>query len=58
MPEILDIEDLAEIVRVSKQTIKLLIQDKKIPAHKLAKGKYLISTKQLIQYIEENIGNY
>ena len=58
LPEIMDIQDLAELVRVSKQSIRNLVSDKKLPAYRLATGKYIFSTKQLIQHIEDNIGNY
>ncbi len=54
LPEIMDVQDLATIARVSNQTIKNCISDGKIPAYKIARGCWLISTKLLVRYIEKN----
>ena len=51
---ILDIVDLAVLLRISSQTARRYINEKRIPAYKVVPGKYLISVKQLEKYIEEN----
>jgi len=53
LPEIMDVQDLAEICRVSKQTIKDCIGAGKIPAYKLSRGCWLVSTKLFVRYIEK-----
>ncbi|MBE3088690.1 MAG: helix-turn-helix domain-containing protein [Actinobacteria bacterium] len=51
---ILDIVDLSVLLRVSVQTARRYINEKRIPAYRVVPGKYLISVKQLEKYIEEN----
>lgn len=51
---ILDVVDLATLLRVSEQTARRYINDKKIPAYRVANGKYLISVDHLKKYIEDN----
>jgi excisionase family DNA binding protein len=53
IPDILDLEDLAGLLRVTKPTAKKLVEEKVIPGFKFLKGKYLISKRQLIKVIEE-----
>lgn len=53
---LLDVVDLAVLLRVSDQTARRYINEKRIPAYKVVPGKYLISVKQLEKYIEENAG--
>jgi len=57
IPDIMDIGDLVELLRVSKQTVMKCIEDGKIPAYKIAKGKYLITKRQLIKTIEKRSGS-
>jgi excisionase family DNA binding protein len=45
---------LAVLLRVSAQTARRYINEGRIPAYRVVPGKYLISIKQLIEYIEEN----
>ena len=51
---ILDVVDLATLLRVSEQTARRYINEKRVPACKIANGKYLISVDHLKKYIEEN----
>ena len=51
---ILDVIDLAVLLRVSAQTARRYINEKRIPAYRVVPGKYLISVKQLMEHIEEN----
>ena len=51
---ILDVIDLAVLLRVSAQTARRYINEKRIPAYRVVPGKYLISIKQLTEFIEEN----
>ena len=51
---ILDVIDLAVLLRVSAQTARRYINEKRIPAYKVVPGKYLISIRRLIEHIEEN----
>jgi len=53
LPEILNVKDLSKLLELSTITIKKYILDEKIPAHRFSKGKYLISTKELIDFIEK-----
>lgn len=53
---LLDVVDLAVLLRISSQTARRYINEKRIPAYKVVPGKYLISVKQLEKYIEENAG--
>ena len=53
---ILDVVDLAVLLRVSDQTARRYINEKRIPAYRVVPGKYLISVKQLEKHIEENAG--
>jgi excisionase family DNA binding protein len=53
---LLDVVDLAVLLRVSDQTARRYINEKRIPAYRVVPGKYLISVKQLEKYIEENVG--
>ena len=50
---ILDVVDLAGLLRVSVQTARRYINKGKIPAYQVVPGKYLISTNQLIKHIEK-----
>ncbi len=52
IPDILDLEDLADLLRVSKQTARRLVADGDIPAYRFAKGKYLITKHNLIKTID------
>jgi len=52
---ILDVVDLSVLLRVNVQTARRYINDKKIPAYRVANGKYLISVESLKKHIEENI---
>ena len=52
IPEILDLEDLAGLLRVSKPTAKKLVEEKVIPGFKFLRGKWLITKRQLIKTIE------
>ncbi|MCL5070825.1 MAG: helix-turn-helix domain-containing protein [Actinobacteria bacterium] len=58
LPEILDVVDLIELLRVSKQVVVRLINEKRIPAFRIAQGRYLISSRQLVEHIEKNTWNY
>jgi excisionase family DNA binding protein len=51
---ILDVVDFAVLLRVSAQTARRYINEGRIPAYRVVPGKYLISIRQLIEYIEEN----
>ena len=53
---LMDVIDLAILLRVSPQTARRYINEKRIPAYKVVPGKYLISVKLLEKYIEENAG--
>ena len=53
IPEILDLGDLAELLRVSKQSAKALVDNGTIPGFRFMKGKYLFSKRQLIEVIEK-----
>ena len=51
---VLDVIDLAVLLRVSPQTAIRYINNKRIPAYRVVSGKYLISVDQLKDYIKEN----
>ena len=51
---ILDVEDLAILLRISKQTAMKYLREKRIPSYKVVNGKYLISVPYLMKFIEEN----
>ena len=53
---VLDGNDLAVLLRVSPETARRYINEKRIPAYRVVPGKYLISVKQLERHIEENAG--
>ena len=53
----MDIGDLVELLRVSRATIMKCIDDGRIPAYKIAKGKYLITKRQLMKVIEKKSGS-
>ena len=50
---ILDVVDLASLLRVSVQTARRYINEGRIPAYKVVPGKYLISVDMLKAYIQE-----
>lgn len=52
IPDILDLGDLASLLRITKPTAKKLVVDGAIPGYRFLKGKYLISKRQLIETIE------
>jgi len=54
---VLDAEDLAGLLRVSKLTATRYINKGLVPAYKIAPGKYLISARQLISHIEKHTLN-
>ena len=58
IPEILDVEDLTELLRVSKQTIRNLIKRQEMPGWRYASGKYVCTKKQLLEWIENNKWNF
>lgn len=49
----MDVGDLAELLRVTPQFARGLIENGTIPGFKFARGKYLISKKLLIETIEK-----
>ena len=53
LPDILNVKDLASLLNRSEQTIKRWILDEKIPGHRFGKGRYLISKKELVDFIEK-----
>ena len=53
IPEILDLGDIAELLRVTKQTARRYIDDGRIPACKISGGKYLTTRRQIMRTIEE-----
>jgi excisionase family DNA binding protein len=50
---ILDVVDLAVLLRVSVQTARRYINEKRVPAYRVVPGKYLISVDYLKQYIKD-----
>ena len=52
------IEELMDILFVNRETIVKYIKKKKIPAYKIERGKFLISTEELIKTIKTNSGNF
>jgi len=52
---ILDVVDLAVLLRVSVQTARRYINEDRIPAYRVVPGKYLISVELLKKHIEENL---
>ncbi len=56
---ILNLNDLAELLDVSKQTARRYINNGRIPAYRVVPGKYLISARQLMEHIEKHtMGNW
>lgn len=53
---ILDVGDLAVLLRVDNKTARRYINNRRIPAYKVVNGKYLISVDHLKEYIKENAG--
>lgn len=53
IPEILDVDDLAALLRVSRERARDYIREGKVPAYRIAKGRYLISVRKLVKVIEE-----
>ncbi len=51
------VEDLMDLLYVTRQTLVKYIKGNKIPAYKVGKGKYLISTEELIKTIKDNSGD-
>ena len=52
LQDILNVSDLVKLLKISKQTARRYILDKKVPAYRIGKGKYLISKRELIDCIE------
>ncbi len=48
------IEDLMDVLYVTRQTLVKYIKENRIPAYNVGKGKYLIATEELIEKIKEN----
>ena len=53
IPEILDAGDLAELLRVNRQTILRYINANKLPACRIVPGKYLVTKERLIEFINK-----
>jgi excisionase family DNA binding protein len=51
----LDVEDLAELFRVSKQTVRDLIRSGIIPGYRIAQGKYIVTKRYLVDFIDEHM---
>ena len=51
---IVTIEDLMDVLYVTRQTLVKYIKENRIPAYNVGKGKYLIATEELIEKIKEN----
>ena len=54
---ILNIDDLADLLDISKQTVRRYINEGRIPAYRVVPGKYLISQRQLVEHIEKHASN-
>ena len=50
----LDIVDLSILLRLSAQTTNRYVSEKRVPAYRIANGKYLISVDHLKKHIENN----
>ena len=55
---IVTVEDLMDLLYVTRETLVKYIRENKIPAYKVGKGKYLISTEELIKKIKDNSGDF
>jgi len=51
---LLNVKSLAYLLDVSVQTAMRYITKKRVPAYRIANGKYLISVDHLKKYIEKN----
>jgi excisionase family DNA binding protein len=52
IPAILDVGDIADLLRVSTQTALRYIRQGSIPAARIVSGKYLVSRTKLIEFID------
>lgn len=52
VPEILSERSLAELLGISRESAMALCRAGRVPAHKVMRGRYLISRAQLIAWIE------
>ena len=52
------VEDLMDLLYVTRETLVKYIKENKIPAYRVSGGKYLISTEELIKKIKDNSGDF
>ena len=52
VPTILTERSLAELLGVSRESAMTLCRANRVPARKVMRGRYLISTKLLVEWIE------
>ena len=56
-PDILTVNDVTEILGISKNMVYKLIKAKKLPAERLGSKLWRISKKELIKYFESKMQN-
>ena len=52
------VEDLMDLLYVTRETLVKYIKANKIPAYRVSGGKYLISTEELIKKIKDNSSDF
>jgi hypothetical protein len=52
VPEVLNERSLAELLGISRESAMALCRANRVPARKVMRGRYLISTKLLIDWVE------
>ena len=53
LPEILTERSLAELLGISRESAMALCRANRVPARKIMRGRYLVSTRMLLDWIEK-----
>jgi hypothetical protein len=53
VPAVLNERSLAELLGISRESAMGLCRTNRVPARKVMRGRYLISTRRLLEWIEQ-----
>ena len=53
VPDVLNERSLAELLGISRESAMALCRANRVPARKVMRGRYLISTRLLVDWIEK-----
>lgn len=56
VPAVLTERSLAELLGISRESAMGLCRANRVPARKVMRGRYLISTRRLLEWIEQGSG--